>query len=158
MVMQEEVVLERHFGREVGGYFQRLLEEHGISVHGGDELERFEGSNERVGKGVTKAGLELDADCVIVGAGVVPDVMLAKAAGLELGESGGVKCSSTLRTSAPDIFAAGDVCEYDSPVHGRSLRVEHWDAAAEQGKTAALGMLGREAPHETIPYLSLIHI
>jgi len=152
IVMQEDVVLERHFGPEVGGYFQRLLEEHGISVHGGDELERFEGSGERVGKVVTRAGLELDADCVIVGAGVVPDVMLAKAAGLELGESGGVKCSSSLRTSAPDVFAAGDMCEYDSPVHGRSLRVEHWDAAAEQGKTAALGMLGREAPHETVPY------
>ena len=152
IVMQEDVVLERHFGPEVGGYFQRLLEEHGISVHGGDELERFEGSGERVGKVVTRAGLELDADCVIVGAGVVPDVMLAKAAGLELGESGGVKCSSTLRTSAPDIFAAGDVCEYDSPVHGRPLRVEHWDVAAEQGKTAALGLLGRETPHAAIPY------
>ena len=152
IVTQEDVVLERHFGPEVGGYFQRLLEDHGISVHGADELERFEGSGERVGRVVTRAGLELDADCVIVGAGVVPDVMLAKAAGLELGETGGVKCSSSLRTSAPDVFAAGDMCEYDSPVHGRRLRVEHWDAAAEQGKTAALGMLGRETPHEAIPY------
>jgi 3-phenylpropionate/trans-cinnamate dioxygenase ferredoxin reductase component len=152
IVMQEDVVLERHFGPEVGGFFQRMLEEHRISVHGGDELERFEGSGDRVGKVVTKAGLELEADCVVVGAGVVPDVMLARAAGLDLGDSGGVKCSSSLRTSAPDIFAAGDICEYDSPVHGRSLRVEHWDVAAEQGKTAALGMLGRETPHETIPY------
>ena len=151
LVMQEEVVLERHFGREVGAYFQRLLEAHGISAHGGDELERFEGQD-RVGKVVTKAGLELEADCVVVGAGVVPDVMLARAAGLELGERGGVKCSSSLRTSAPGVFAAGDICEYDSPVHGRSLRIEHWDVAAEQGKTAALGMLGRETPHETIPY------
>ncbi len=152
LVMQEDVVLERHFGPEVGGFFQRVLEEHGVSVHGGDELERFEGSGGRVGRVVTKAGLELDADCVVVGAGVIPDVMLAKAAGLTLGESGGVKCSSSLRTSAPDVFAAGDICEYDSPVHGRSLRVEHWDVASEQGKTAALGMLGRETPHETIPY------
>ena len=152
IVMQEDVVLERHFGPEVGGFFQRVLEEHGISVHGGDELERFEGSGDRVGKVVTKAGLELEADCVVVGAGVTPDVMLAKASGLDLVESGGVKCSSSLRTSAPAIFAAGDICEYDSPVHGRSLRVEHWDVAAEQGKTAALGMLGRETPHDTIPY------
>ena len=152
LVMQEGVVLERHFGPEVGGYFQGVLEEHGISVHGGDELERFEGSDDRVGKVVTEAGLELDADCVVVGAGVIPDVMLAKAAGLELGDSGGVRCSSSLRTSAPDVFAAGDICEYDSPVHGRSLRVEHWDVAAEQGKTAALGMLGRETPYDTIPY------
>ncbi|HZI91125.1 MAG TPA: FAD-dependent oxidoreductase [Thermoleophilaceae bacterium] len=152
IVMQEEVALERHFGSEVGGFFQGVLEEHGISLHGGDELDRFEGDGERVGKVVTKSGLELEADCVVVGAGVVPDVMLAKAAGLELGESGGVKCSSSLRTSAPDVFAAGDICEYDSPVHGRSLRVEHWDVASEQGKTAALGMLGRETPHEEIPY------
>ena len=152
LVMLEDVVLERHFGSEVGGFFQGVLEEHGVSIHGGDELERFEGSGERVGRVITKAGLELEADCVVVGAGVTPDVMLAKAAGLDLGESGGVKCTASLRTSAPDVFAAGDICEYESPVHGRSLRVEHWDVAAEQGKTAALGMLGRETPHETIPY------
>ena len=152
IVMREEVVLERHFGSEVGGFFQGVLEEHGIAVHGGDELERFEGDGEQVGKVVTKSGLELGADCVIIGAGVVPDVMLAKAAGLDLGESGGVRCSPALRTSAPAVFAAGDVCEYDSPVHGRPLRVEHWDAALQQGKTAALGMLGRETPHEAIPY------
>ena len=132
--------------------FHSLLAERGIEIHGNDELERFEGSEGRVRRVVTKGGLELECDCVVIGAGVMPDVMLARSAGLDLGDSGGVKCSSRLETSAPGVFAAGDVCEYDSVVHGRSLRVEHWDAALEQGRTAALNMLGREVPHEAIPY------
>jgi 3-phenylpropionate/trans-cinnamate dioxygenase ferredoxin reductase subunit len=152
IVMQEEVNFERQFGREVGGYFGRVLEEHGVSVQGGDELERFEGVDGRVRRVVTKGGLELDCDCVVIGAGVMPDVTLARAAGLELGESGGVMCSSRLETSAPGIYAAGDMCEYDSVLHARRLRVEHWDVASEHGKTAALNMLGRDVPHTTVPY------
>ena len=101
---------------------------------------------------LTEGGLELEAGCVVIGAGVIPDVMLAKAAGLELGEAGGVKCSSRLETSVPGIYAAGDICEYDSVVHGRSLRIEHWDVAFNQGKTAGLNMLGRDVAHEEIPY------
>ena len=93
IVMQEEVALERHFGREAGGFFHGVLAEHGIELHGGDELARFEGADGRVTKVVTAAGLELECDCVVIGAGVTPDVMLARAAGLELGESGGVRCS-----------------------------------------------------------------
>ncbi len=152
VVMQEEVTLERSFGAEIGGFFEGLLTDHGIAVHGGDELERFEGSDGRVGRVVTKAGLELECDCVVIGAGVMPDVMLARAAGLDLGESGGVRCSSRLETSVPGVYAAGDICEYESVVHGRPIRVEHWDVAAEHGKTAGLNMLGRDVPHETIPY------
>jgi len=101
---------------------------------------------------VTAGGLSLEAGCVVIGSGVVPDVMLAKAAGLELGESGGIACSSRLETSVAGIYAAGDVCEYDSVVHGRRLRVEHWDVAFNHGKTAALNMLGRDVAHEEIPY------
>ncbi len=152
VVMQEEVTLQRSFGTEIGGFFGGLLTDHGIAVHGTDELERFEGSAGRVGRVVTKRGLELECDCVVVGAGVMPDVILARAAGLDVGESGGVRCSSRLETSVPGIYAAGDMCEYDSVVHGRPIRVEHSDVAAEHGKTAALNMLGRDVPHETIPY------
>jgi 3-phenylpropionate/trans-cinnamate dioxygenase ferredoxin reductase subunit len=152
IVMLEDVTFERQFGAEVGGYFQRVLEGHGIEVHGGDELERFEGEDGRVGKVVTKGGLELDCDLVVIGAGVAPDVMLAKQAGLELGEAGGVKCSSRLETSVPGIYAAGDICEYDSPVHGRPIRVEHWDVAFNHGRTAALNMMGRETEHDVVPY------
>ena len=152
IVMQEDVTLERAFGSEVGRHFQDLLEQRGIEVHGGDELERFEGSDDRVAKVVTRNGLELECGCVVMGCGVTPDTMLAKAAGLELGENGGVRVSQTLESSVPGIFAAGDVAEYDSPIHGRPLRVEHWDVAAEHGRTAARNMLGRDAPHDVVPY------
>lgn len=152
IVMMEEVTLERFYGQEVGRFFQGVLEEHGIEVHGGDELERFDGADGRVTKVVTKSGKELPADAVVIGAGVHPDVTLAKPAGLELGDAGGVRCSSTLASSAPGIWAAGDICEYDSPVHGSAMRIEHWDVAFNQGRTAALNMLGRETPHDVVPY------
>jgi 3-phenylpropionate/trans-cinnamate dioxygenase ferredoxin reductase subunit len=152
LVMMEDVTLERQFGKKVGGFFQGVLEEHGIKVHGGHELERFEGSDGRVRKVVTKGGLELDCDMVVIGAGVVPDVTLARQAGLELGEAGGVSCSSGLETSVPGVFAAGDICEYQSPIHGRPIRIEHWDVAFNHGKTAALNMLGRGVEHDTVPY------
>jgi 3-phenylpropionate/trans-cinnamate dioxygenase ferredoxin reductase subunit len=152
IVMQEEITLELPFGKEVGGFFHGVLADKGVEIHGGDELERFEGADGRVTKVVTKKGAELDADIVVIGVGVTPDVMLAKGAGVELGESGGVKVSSRLEASCPDLYAAGDIAEYESVVHGRSLRVEHWDVAFNQGKTAALNMLGRNVNHEEIPY------
>jgi 3-phenylpropionate/trans-cinnamate dioxygenase ferredoxin reductase component len=122
-----------------------------VTIHGGDELERFEGEG-RVAKVITKGGLELPAQAVVIGAGVMPDVQLARGAGLELGAGGGVRCTSLLEASAPGVFAAGDICEYDSPLHGGPLRIEHWDVAFNHGKTAALNMLGRGVPHETVPY------
>jgi 3-phenylpropionate/trans-cinnamate dioxygenase ferredoxin reductase subunit len=152
IVMQEDTTFDGQFGPEVGGFFQRVLEEHGVEVHGGDDLERFEGSAGRVGRVVTAGGLALDCDMVVIGVGVMPDVMLARGAGLELGEAGGVNCSSRLETSVQGIYAAGDMCEYDSVIHGRHLRVEHWDVAFNHGKTAALNMLGRDVPHDTVPY------
>jgi 3-phenylpropionate/trans-cinnamate dioxygenase ferredoxin reductase component len=152
IVMQEEVTLQNQFGREVGRFFQDTLEQHGVEVHGGDELERFEGADGRVGKVVTKNGLELDCDMVVVGVGVMPDVMLARSAGLELGETGGVKCSAGLETSVPGIYAAGDMCEYESTIHNARLRLEHWDVAFNHGKTAALNMLGRGVEHDVLPY------
>lgn len=153
ILMQEEVTLERGFGREVGTFFQSVLEDHGVSVVGGDALERFEGSEGRVRKVVTQAGRELPCDLVVVGAGVMPDVMLARGAELELGETGGLRCSSRLETSAAGVYAAGDVAEYESVLHdGRSLRIEHWDVAQRHGETAALNMLGREVAHEAVPY------
>jgi 3-phenylpropionate/trans-cinnamate dioxygenase ferredoxin reductase component len=152
MVMLEEVTLENFYGKEVGGYFHGVLVEQGVEIHGGDEVERFEGSDGKVRRVVTKGGLELDCDFVVVGIGVMPDVMLARSAGLELGEAGGVKCSAGLKSSVPGVFAAGDMCEYESPVHGRPMRIEHWDVAFNQGKTAALNMLGRGVEHDVIPY------
>ncbi|MCW3065894.1 MAG: FAD-dependent pyridine nucleotide-disulfide oxidoreductase [Solirubrobacterales bacterium] len=151
IVMMEPVVLARQFGETAGRFLQDRLQEHGIEVFGSDELLRFEGEG-RVARVVTKAGRELPAHMVVVGAGAVPDVMLARAAGLELGETGGVRADRFLRTSAEGVYAAGDLVEYDSVVHGRRLRVEHWDVALNQGRTAALNMLGREQPYDVVPY------
>ena len=153
LVMLEPVVLSRGFGETAGRFFQDRLEERGITVYGDDALERFEGANGRVTRVITKAGHELEADAVVMGTGAMPDVMLARAAGLELGESGGIKVDAHLQTSVPGIYAAGDVAEYESVVHGgRRMRIEHWDVAFNQGKTAALNMLGRKQPHDVVPY------
>lgn len=151
IVMQEERTLERGFGEQAGRFVQELLEEHGVTVHGSDELERFEGEG-RVAKVLTRGGLELEAEAVVIGAGVSPDIQLAQKAGLEIGERGGVRCSSRLQSTVPGVFAAGDICEYDSPMHGGHVRIEHWDVAFNHGRTAALNMLGRDTAHETVPY------
>lgn len=152
IVMQEERVLERGFGPQAAAFFHDLLIEHGVRIHPSDELERFEGDG-RVARVITRGGLELPADAVVVGAGVIPDVSLAQRAGLEIGERGGVRCSELLESSAPGIYTAGDICEYESPVHdGSYVRIEHWDVAFNHGRTAALNMLGRAQPHTTVPY------
>src|SRR5689334_12595140 len=82
MVMQEQHTLERGFGAQAGSYFQRLLEDHGVTIHAKDELERFEGDG-RVARVITRGGLELEAEAVVIGAGVIPDVHLAQRAGLD---------------------------------------------------------------------------
>jgi 3-phenylpropionate/trans-cinnamate dioxygenase ferredoxin reductase component len=151
MVMLEDHPLERGFGTTAGRFFRSVLEEHGVEVIGGDEVARFEG-DERVQRVVTHGGREIAAEAVICGVGAMPDVMLARKAGLTLGALGGVLCDSRLRTSAEGIHAAGDMCEYDSVVHGRVVRIEHEDVAAAQGATAARNMLGADAPHDEVPY------
>ena len=153
MVMMEPVALSRSFGPEAARYFHDLLTAHGIEIHAEDELERFEGADGRVTKVVTKSGRELEADAVVIGVGVNPDVMLARGAGLELGERGGIVVDSQLQTGTPGVFAAGDVAEYESVIHGgRRIRVEHWDVAFGHGKTVALNMLGKAAAHDAVPY------
>ncbi|HTU87530.1 MAG TPA: FAD-dependent oxidoreductase [Solirubrobacteraceae bacterium] len=153
LVMMESVTLSRHFGEQAGGFFQNVLAEHGIEVFGDDELDRFEGAGGRITRVVTKSGRQLDADAVVVGIGAVPDVRLARTAGLEIGDLGGVVVDSRLQTAVPGVFAAGDIAEYESVVNGGArLRVEHWDVAFNQGKTAALNMLGRDQPHDVVPY------
>jgi 3-phenylpropionate/trans-cinnamate dioxygenase ferredoxin reductase subunit len=151
IVMQEQATFERGFGKAAGRFFQGLLESHGVEIHGSDGLARFEGDGQ-VAKVVTTNGLELPAEAVVVGAGVTPDIALAQRAGLAIGERGGVLCSSRLESSVPGIYAAGDIAEYDSPLHDGHVRIEHWDVAFNHGKTAALNMLGQDTRHEVVPY------
>jgi 3-phenylpropionate/trans-cinnamate dioxygenase ferredoxin reductase component len=153
MVMMEPIALSRTFGPEAARFFHDILTEHGIEIHGEDELDRFEGADGRVTTVVTKSGRELPADAVVIGVGVNPDVMLARAAGLELGKTGGVRVDARLESATPGVYAAGDVAEYESVVHGgRRIRVEHWDVAFGHGKTAALNMLGKAQPFDAVPY------
>jgi 3-phenylpropionate/trans-cinnamate dioxygenase ferredoxin reductase component len=153
MVMLESMPLSRHFGEQAGRFFRDRLHEHGVELHCSDELDRFEGAGGRVTRVFTKRGLELEADAVIVGAGAVPDVTLAKAAGLELGRFGGVSADSRLQTAVSGLYVAGDIAEYESVIHGGvAIRIEHWDVAFNHGKTAALNMLGQDQPHTVVPY------
>jgi 3-phenylpropionate/trans-cinnamate dioxygenase ferredoxin reductase component len=151
MVMLEDEPLQTSFGPAAGRFFRDVLEAHGVEVLGGEQVVRFEGDG-RVARVVTEGGRELRADAVVCGVGAIPDVMLARKSGLELGELGGVRCDSRLRTSAGAVFAAGDMCEYDSVVHERVMRIEHEEVAAAQGRTAARNMLGADVAHDEVPY------
>jgi 3-phenylpropionate/trans-cinnamate dioxygenase ferredoxin reductase component len=152
IVMMEDVALSRTFGEEPGRWFHELLESKGIEIHGGETLAAFEGDDHATAV-VTESGKTIEGDMVVVGAGVKPDVMLGQRAGLEIDEDrGGLLCDETLQTSVEGIYAAGDVCSYDSRVHGRQLRVEHWDVAMQQGQHAARSMMGDAKPYEVVPY------
>jgi 3-phenylpropionate/trans-cinnamate dioxygenase ferredoxin reductase subunit len=149
MIAQEQVALSRTFGAEAGRWFQERLEEHGVTFVGGEEVEGFEGDG-RVSSVLTKSGRAFEGEMVVVGAGVRPDAMLAQRAGLAVED--GITCDSKLESSAAGIYAAGDCCSYDSVLHGRRIRVEHWDVAMQQGIHAARNMLGADADYEVVPY------
>jgi 3-phenylpropionate/trans-cinnamate dioxygenase ferredoxin reductase subunit len=149
MVMMEEVALSRSFGTDPGRYFHEVLESHGVEIIGGEELESFVGTD-RVRAIRTKSGREIECGVVVIGAGVHPETMLAERAGLEVDD--GIVCDAKLETSVEGIFAAGDVCSYDSVVHERRLRVEHWDVSLQQGQHAAKGLMGDEEPYRAVPY------
>jgi 3-phenylpropionate/trans-cinnamate dioxygenase ferredoxin reductase component len=149
IVMMEDVALSRVFGEDAGRWFQERIEDHGVTVHAGEELEAFEGDG-RVKAVLTKSGRAIECDTVVVGAGVRPDAMLAQRAGLDVDD--GIVCDSKLATSVEGIYAAGDCCSYDSVVHGRRIRVEHWDVAMQQGMHAAGNMLGEDRDYDVVPY------
>lgn len=154
IVMQEELPLERGFGPVAGRFAHDLLTSHGIEIVAGADVGAFEGEGEegRVNAVRCADGRRVEADLVVVGVGATPDVMLARKAGLELGESGGVACDERLRTSAEGIWAAGDMCEYHDVRDGRRLRIEHEEVAAAQGRHVARAMLGSEEPYDDVPY------
>ena len=155
IVMQEALPTERHFGPVAGQFVHDLLTGHGIEVIGGADVTGFDGEGDDdgpVGAVVCADGRRIEADLVVVGAGALPDVMLARKSGLVIGDSGGVSCDRTLRTSAEHVWAAGDMCEYDSVLHERALRIEHEEVAAAQGRHAARAMLGSGEPFREVPY------
>ena len=145
MVMLEDAPLSGGFGPEVGAWAARLLASRGVELVCGDGLAGFAG-DERVSSVVTASGRRLEADLVVMGTGAVPDVMLARAGGLDVGETGGIACDARLASSAPGVWAAGDACEYDG------LRIEHWEVARAQGRCAARNVLGAGEVFAEVPY------
>jgi 3-phenylpropionate/trans-cinnamate dioxygenase ferredoxin reductase component len=143
------VPLERVLGREVGAVYRDIHADHGVQMLLGTGVEAFEGGAavERVR---TSHGRALECDFVVVGVGVQPRTGLAAQAGLAV--DNGVLVDEHLRTSAPGVFAAGDVANAHHPFYGEAIRVEHWDNALQQGPAAARAMLGRTDAYERLPY------
>jgi 3-phenylpropionate/trans-cinnamate dioxygenase ferredoxin reductase subunit len=152
LVFPEAEPLSLQFGMQVGRWVRGLLESHGIEIRSGEQVRRLEGDSGGVRFVVCSEGPAVECQAVVVGTGSVPDVMLARSSGLELGDRGGVKCSSRLETSVPGVYAAGDMCEYDSVVHGHTVRIEHHEVAAGQGRCAARNMAGQPTDYDEVPY------
>lgn len=151
VVMVEPEPLSLALGEQAGRWVRGLLEAHGVEVLGGVEVEGFEGE-QRVAAVVLGGGRRVEAQVAVMGTGVIPDTMLARKAGLQIGESGGIVTDSRMRTSAEGIYAAGDVAEFDSTIHGVRRRIEHFEVAAGQGRVAARNMLGEAAIYDEVPY------
>jgi 3-phenylpropionate/trans-cinnamate dioxygenase ferredoxin reductase subunit len=149
IVEPEAAPLYRHLGPELGGSFADLHRDHGVEMLLGEGVSAISGSGRLTGV-VTSGDRELPADLVIVGIGVVPNTGLAEAAGLEV--NNGIVVDESLRTSDPDIYAAGDVANFQHPLLGKRIRVEHWANALNGGPAAARAMLGQKVAYDRIPY------
>ncbi len=142
------VPLQRALGPEVGRIYADIHREHGVELVLGEGVERFEGDS-RLRAVVTASGRRIECDLALVGVGIAPATELAEAAGLAVDD--GIVVDEFCQTSHPDVFAAGDVARFYSPVLGRRLRVEHWHNAQNQGAAAARNMLRRE-PYAEVPW------
>jgi 3-phenylpropionate/trans-cinnamate dioxygenase ferredoxin reductase subunit len=145
-----ELPLQRVLGRQVARVFADLHLANGVDLRGGVRITEISGSGGKA-DGVRLAdGRHVEADVVIVGVGISPNVQLAAAAGLEV--DNGVWVNAQLRSSDPDIFAAGDVANAFHPLLGKHVRVEHWANALNQPQTAARAMLGQDVAYDLVPY------
>ena len=143
MVGRDTVPLGRVLGSEVGRFLQQVHESKGVAFRLGVTPSRIDERQVTLSDGST-----LPAELVVVGVGVKPRTALAEAAGLRV--DNGILVDEQLRTSAPNVWAAGDVARY--PYNGRQLRIEHWVVAQSQGQAAARAMLGQTGPFRAVPY------
>ena len=141
--------LERVLGPEVADVYAALHAEHGVRLISG-HVTSLEG-DPAIETVRLRDGRRLAADLVVAGVGAAPRIRLALRAGLDTIE-GAVAVDEHLRTSVPSIYAAGDVAAAWHPRYGRHLRIEHWDNAIRQGKTAAANMLGDRQAYDRVPY------
>ena len=149
MVELAAVPLERVLGPEVGAIYRDLHAEHGADLHFGVGVDALLGST-AVEAVRLSDGTVLSATAVVVGVGVTPRVELAEAAGLAV--DNGIVVDEHLQTSAPGVFAAGDVANAFHPRYGTRIRLEHWSAALNQGPVAARNMLGKATVYDRTPY------
>jgi 3-phenylpropionate/trans-cinnamate dioxygenase ferredoxin reductase subunit len=143
-----ELPLLRVLGREMAQVFADLHRSQGVSLRLGVRVEGISGGTAagvRLGDGT-----RIEADAVVAGIGAMPRISLAAEAGLEVTD--GIVTTAALRTSDPDIFAAGDVASAYHPLLGRHIRVEHWANALKQPAVAAAAMLGQDVRYEDLPY------
>ncbi|MEX3984626.1 NAD(P)/FAD-dependent oxidoreductase [Paraburkholderia sp. EG287A] len=141
--------LMRAVPAEVAQCLVDLHRERGVDVRFDVQVQRFEGDG-RVNAVVLGDGTVVPCDAVVVGIGVAPRVALAQEAGLAI--DNGIAVDPALRTSDPDIYAAGDVCSFVHPLYGRRIRLECWRNAEDQARVAALNMLGRDEAHSAVPW------
>lgn len=149
VVEPQQTALLGPLGAEVGQVYADVHTSRGVVFRFGDTVDEIRGDG-RVSGVRTSSGETVDADLVIVGVGVQPDVALAEAAGLDVDD--GVVCNERLQTSDPDVFAAGDVANWFNPLLGYRLRVEHWANAHDGGITVARSMLDQPVVHDVVPF------
>jgi len=142
--------LLRVLGPEVAEIFAALHVDHGVDLRCGVQVAEITGAGGHVNGVRLRDGSQFATGAVIVGAGIVPNTRLAAGAGLTV--DNGILVNDHLRTSDPDIYAAGDVANAFHPVLGRHVRVEHWANAVHQPQTAARAMLGHDAGYQRLPY------
>jgi 3-phenylpropionate/trans-cinnamate dioxygenase ferredoxin reductase subunit len=143
------VPLERVLGAEVGAIYRDIHTDHGVEMLMRTGVEAFEG-DEAVERVRTSDGGVIECDFVVVGVGVQPRIQLAAQAGLDV--DNGILVDEHLETSAPGVFAAGDVANARHPFYGEPIRVEHWANALHQGPAAARNMLGQIGLFDRLPY------
>jgi 3-phenylpropionate/trans-cinnamate dioxygenase ferredoxin reductase subunit len=146
----EDIPLAGAIGPDLGRFFQSLHEAHGVQFRLPESAREITGSDGAVSAVITESGERLPADVVVLAVGVAPETGLALTAGVEV--DNGIVTDASLRTSVPDIYAAGDVANALHPFTGEHYRSEHWSNALNGGKVAAKAMLGQDAVLSTIPY------